>query len=123
MEWGMAYSGAAFRPSNVPVEEGKVYEAKIEDIGREGDGLARILDRIRAGSGVEREASYGPQQGLLANVLLRITLATSAPFFCPSLAYVLMSAAGALALLGWRWADRVPHLARTQSRVPTDAQT
>jgi len=25
-----------------PVEEGKVYDAKIEDIGREGDGVARI---------------------------------------------------------------------------------
>jgi len=24
------------------VEEGKIYEAKIEDMGREGDGLARI---------------------------------------------------------------------------------
>jgi 23S rRNA (uracil1939-C5)-methyltransferase len=24
------------------VEEGKVYEATIEDLGREGDGLARI---------------------------------------------------------------------------------
>ena len=38
----MSYSGPGFRPSNVPVEEGKVYEAKIEDVGREGDGLARI---------------------------------------------------------------------------------
>ncbi len=42
----MSYSGGGFRPSNVPVEEGKVYEAKIEDIGREGDGLARIQNFV-----------------------------------------------------------------------------
>jgi len=36
----MAEFGGGFRPS--PVEEGKVYECKIEDMGREGDGLARI---------------------------------------------------------------------------------
>src|SRR5437867_11344480 len=46
MESWMAYSGSGFRPSNVPVEEGKVYEAKIEDIGREGDGLARIQNFV-----------------------------------------------------------------------------
>ena len=46
MEWGMSYPGPGFRPSNVPVEEGKVYEAKIEDIGREGDGLARIQNFV-----------------------------------------------------------------------------
>ncbi len=46
MESWMAYSGSSFRPSNVPVEEGKVYEAKIEDIGREGDGLARIQNFV-----------------------------------------------------------------------------
>ena len=38
----MSHNGSGFRPSTSPVEEGKVYEAKIEDIGREGDGLARI---------------------------------------------------------------------------------
>ncbi len=32
--------GGGFRPA--PVEEGKVYDAKIDDIGREGDGIARI---------------------------------------------------------------------------------
>ena len=42
----MSFSGAGLRPSNVPVEEGKVYEAKIEDIGREGDGLARIQNFV-----------------------------------------------------------------------------
>ena len=42
----MSYSGSGFRPPNVPVEEGKVYEAKIEDIGREGDGLARIANFV-----------------------------------------------------------------------------
>src|SRR5438128_12677530 len=42
----MSYSGSGVRPSNVPVEEGKVYEAKIEDIGREGDGLARIANFV-----------------------------------------------------------------------------
>lgn len=31
-----------FRPPQSPVEEGKEYECKIEDLGREGDGLARI---------------------------------------------------------------------------------
>jgi len=46
MEWGMSYQGSGFRPANVPVEEGKVYEAKIEDIGREGDGLARIQNFV-----------------------------------------------------------------------------
>lgn len=29
-------------PYESPVEEGKVYEATIEDLGREGDGIARI---------------------------------------------------------------------------------
>ena len=42
LEQGMSYSGSGPRPSNAPVEEGKVYDAKIEDMGREGDGLARI---------------------------------------------------------------------------------
>ncbi len=34
------------RPTTAPVEEGKVYEAKIEDLGREGDGLARIQNFV-----------------------------------------------------------------------------
>jgi len=34
--------GSAPRPPSTPVEEGKVYEAKIEDMGREGDGLCRV---------------------------------------------------------------------------------
>ncbi len=38
----MSFGSSGFRTPSVPVEEGKVYEAKIEDIGREGDGLARI---------------------------------------------------------------------------------
>lgn len=38
----MSYKGSGYRPSKVPVEEGKVYEARIEDMGRQGDGLARI---------------------------------------------------------------------------------
>jgi predicted RNA-binding protein with TRAM domain len=38
----MSQFGGGFRPSRAPVEEGKVYDAKIEDLGREGDGLARI---------------------------------------------------------------------------------
>ncbi len=38
----MAQSGQGFRPPAAPVEEGKVYEAKIEDMGREGDGLCRV---------------------------------------------------------------------------------
>jgi predicted RNA-binding protein with TRAM domain len=38
--------GSGFRPAMAPVEEGKVYEAKIEDIGREGDGLARIQNFV-----------------------------------------------------------------------------
>ena len=38
----MSFNGSGFRAPSVPVEEGKVYDAKIEDIGREGDGLARI---------------------------------------------------------------------------------
>ncbi len=42
----MSYSGSGFRPPNSPVEEGKVYEAKIEDMGREGDGLARIQNFV-----------------------------------------------------------------------------
>ncbi len=29
-------------PYEAPVEEGQVYEATIEDLGREGDGIARI---------------------------------------------------------------------------------
>lgn len=36
----MAQFGPGIRPA--PVEEGKEYEVKIEDVGREGDGLARI---------------------------------------------------------------------------------
>jgi len=42
----MSQTGSGFRPSTAPVEEGKVYEAKIEDIGREGDGLARIQNFV-----------------------------------------------------------------------------
>ena len=42
----MSHNGSGFRPSTSPVEEGKVYEAKIEDIGREGDGLARIQNFV-----------------------------------------------------------------------------
>lgn len=40
----MSFGGP--RGPSVPVEEGKVYEAKIEDIGREGDGLARIQNFV-----------------------------------------------------------------------------
>lgn len=29
-----------------PVEEGKVYEAKVVDMGREGDGLCRIQNFV-----------------------------------------------------------------------------
>ncbi|OGS46490.1 MAG: deoxyribonuclease [Euryarchaeota archaeon RBG_16_67_27] len=42
----MSHNGSGFRPSTSPVEEGKVYEAKIEDIGREGDGIARIQNFV-----------------------------------------------------------------------------
>ena len=42
----MSHSGSGFRPSPSPIEEGKVYEAKIEDIGREGDGIARIQNFV-----------------------------------------------------------------------------
>lgn len=41
----MSFTGGT-HPPLVPVEEGKVYEAKIEDIGREGDGLARIQNFV-----------------------------------------------------------------------------
>jgi predicted RNA-binding protein with TRAM domain len=34
--------GFGFKPPSAPVSEGEVYEAKIEDIGQEGDGIARI---------------------------------------------------------------------------------
>jgi predicted RNA-binding protein with TRAM domain len=46
MEQRMSYTGSGPRPSASPVEEGKVYEAKIEDMGREGDGLARIQNFV-----------------------------------------------------------------------------
>src|SRR5439155_1202901 len=72
--------------------------------GRRRATFVRILERVRAGSGVDREASYGLQAGLLAIGLIGITLATFGPFFFLSLAYVLMAAAGAIALLGWRCA-------------------
>lgn len=36
----MAEYGGGVRPA--PVEEGKVYDVKIDDLGREGDGIARI---------------------------------------------------------------------------------
>lgn len=42
----MSFSGFGSRAPSIPVEEGKVYEAKIEDIGREGDGLARIQNFV-----------------------------------------------------------------------------
>ncbi len=42
----MSFMGAGPRGPLVPVEEGKVYDAKIEDIGREGDGLARIQNFV-----------------------------------------------------------------------------
>ncbi|RLF49490.1 MAG: deoxyribonuclease [Thermoplasmata archaeon] len=32
--------------STAPVEEGKEYSVKIEDIGREGDGIARIQNFV-----------------------------------------------------------------------------
>ncbi|MBI4416978.1 MAG: TRAM domain-containing protein [Euryarchaeota archaeon] len=35
-----SYGGPGFRAA--PVQEGQIYEVKIEDMGREGDGLARI---------------------------------------------------------------------------------
>lgn len=38
--------GFGSRPPSAPVEEGKVYDAKIEDLGREGDGLARIQNFV-----------------------------------------------------------------------------
>ncbi len=42
----MAFGGNGFKTPSLPVEEGKVYDAKIEDIGREGDGLARIQNFV-----------------------------------------------------------------------------
>ncbi len=42
----MSFAGNNYRPPSLPVEEGKVYDAKIEDIGREGDGLARIQNFV-----------------------------------------------------------------------------
>jgi predicted RNA-binding protein with TRAM domain len=42
----MSFAGSGFKPPSLPVEEGKVYDAKIEDIGREGDGLARIQNFV-----------------------------------------------------------------------------
>ena len=34
--------GRESRGGPTPVEEGKVYEAKVVDMGREGDGLCRV---------------------------------------------------------------------------------
>jgi predicted RNA-binding protein with TRAM domain len=51
-EWGprggerVSFTGSGFRTPSVPVEEGKVYDAQIEDIGREGDGVARIQNFV-----------------------------------------------------------------------------
>jgi predicted RNA-binding protein with TRAM domain len=42
----MPESERGFRHATCPVEEGKVYEARIEDIGREGDGFARIQNFV-----------------------------------------------------------------------------
>ncbi len=42
----MSFTGGGFKPPSLPVEEGKVYETKIEDIGREGDGVARIQNFV-----------------------------------------------------------------------------
>lgn len=42
----MAESQSGFRQTTCPVEEGKIYEAKVEDMGREGDGLARIQNFV-----------------------------------------------------------------------------
>ncbi len=42
----MSFTGGGNHPPSVPVEEGKIYDAKIEDIGREGDGLARIQNFV-----------------------------------------------------------------------------
>jgi predicted RNA-binding protein with TRAM domain len=41
-----SFTGAGFRTPSVPVEEGKIYDAQIEDIGREGDGVARIQNFV-----------------------------------------------------------------------------
>jgi len=43
---GMPAFEQGSRQASSPVEEGKIYEAKIEDIGREGDGLARIQNFV-----------------------------------------------------------------------------
>ena len=42
----MAVFQSGTRQTTCPVEEGKIYEAKIEDMGREGDGLARIQNFV-----------------------------------------------------------------------------
>lgn len=42
----MGFFRPGFQGSAAPVEEGKVYEATIEDVGREGDGVARISNFV-----------------------------------------------------------------------------
>jgi hypothetical protein len=81
-----------------------------------------MVHGVRSGRTVEREASYGLQAGLLSMALIGVTLVTFGRFFYLSLAYVLMSGAGGLALLSGRWADRSMHAAARGTRVRRDAQ-
>jgi predicted RNA-binding protein with TRAM domain len=39
--FGNSY-GREERESNAPISEGKEYDVKIEDLGRDGDGITRI---------------------------------------------------------------------------------
>jgi predicted RNA-binding protein with TRAM domain len=39
---GRDFGGGFDRPRNVPVEEGKTYQIRIEGLGKEGDGVGRV---------------------------------------------------------------------------------
>jgi predicted RNA-binding protein with TRAM domain len=42
MGWNDSLKSYGYAARSAPVEEGKTYDVKIEDIGRDGDGIARV---------------------------------------------------------------------------------
>ncbi|MEE8168318.1 MAG: TRAM domain-containing protein [Candidatus Hydrothermarchaeales archaeon] len=42
MDWDESLRNHGYGGKSPPIEEGKTYDVKIEDTGRDGDGLARI---------------------------------------------------------------------------------
>ena len=46
------------RPRNVPVEEGKTYQIRIEGLGKEGDGVGRVNGFVVIVPGAKEGQTY-----------------------------------------------------------------